>query len=143
MRATDGPDNTGCTPAASTRAAPRSASTSAVFTSVPAVSMMSSTITQVRPSTSPMMFMTSAWFGLVRRLSTIARPADRRLAKARARSTPAGVGRDQHEVGELQAAKLFDQHRRGEQVVHRDVEEPLDLRGVQVHREDARRPPRR
>ena len=30
---------------------------------------------------------------------------------------------------------VVDDHRRREQVVHRDVEEPLDLRLVQVHRQ--------
>ena len=50
----------------------------------------------------------------------------------------ADVGRNHHQVVEL--VVLLDvahHHRRGEQVVGRDVEEALDLAGVQVERHDA------
>ena len=47
---------------------------------VPAVSMMSSAITQVRPATSPMTFMTSAVPSSLRRLSITASSAPRRFA---------------------------------------------------------------
>ena len=50
-------------------------------------------MTQVRASTSPMMFITVATFGRGRRLSMIARSASsRRLARARARTTPPTSG---------------------------------------------------
>ena len=49
-------------------------------------------ITQVRPSTSPMMFITSDTFGRGRRLSMIARSDSSRLASARARTTPPTSG---------------------------------------------------
>ena len=60
--------------------------------SVFAVSTMSSMITQVRPLTSPMMFITVATFGRGRRLSMIARSASSRFASARARTTPPTSG---------------------------------------------------
>jgi hypothetical protein len=37
---------------------------------------------------------------------------------------------------------VIDDHRRGEQVVDRNVKEPLDLRLVQIHRQDPVRPGR-
>jgi len=49
-------------------------------------------ITQVRPSTSPMMCITSATLARGRRLSMIARSASMRLASARARTTPPTSG---------------------------------------------------
>ena len=81
MRSMAGPDSTPCTAHASTRSAPDSFSACAAFWIVPAVSMMSSAMTQVRPRMSPMTFMTSAVpsSGL-RRLSITASSASRRLA---------------------------------------------------------------
>ena len=64
MRSIAGPENTGCVQYAKTFFAPRSFSTSAAFTSVPAVSIMSSMITQLRPSISPMTCITSRHVGL-------------------------------------------------------------------------------
>src|SRR5690606_4671121 len=56
-RSTAGPDSTPCVATAITLAAPCSNKASAAFTMVPAVSIMSSTRTQVRPRTSP----TTSW----------------------------------------------------------------------------------
>ncbi len=50
---------------------------------------------------------------------------------------PAGVRRDNRDVLELLPRDVVDDDRRREQVVHRDVEEALDLRLVQVHRQHA------
>jgi hypothetical protein len=80
MRLMAGPESTGCVMAAETCAAPASLSARAASVSVPAVSTMSSTMTQERPSTSPTMFITSAMLAASRRLSTIARLASRRFA---------------------------------------------------------------
>ena len=52
---------------------------------------------------------------------------------ARARSTPPASGETMTRSGNLELADRLEQHRRGEQVVDRDVEEALDLRRVQVH----------
>ncbi|MOA53813.1 hypothetical protein D3C78_1773270 [compost metagenome] len=69
-------------------AAPCFFSAVAAWHRVPAVSTMSSTRMQVRPSTSPMMCITSDWLAFGRRLSMIARSTPRLLATARARTTP-------------------------------------------------------
>ena len=42
------------------------------------------------------------------------------------------IRRNHDEVGQLQLAEVADQHRAGEQMIDGDVEEALDLRGVQV-----------
>ena len=49
----------------------------------------------------------------------------------------AGVGRHDREIRVVQPRAVVDDDRRREQVIHRDVEEALDLRLVQVHREHA------
>ena len=143
MRSTAGPESTGCTPAARTLAAPRSWSPSAVFTSVPAVSMMSSTTTQFLPvdvaDDVHHLGLVGAGAPLVDDRQAGAQP----LGEGARPLDAAGVGRHHDEVRQRQPAELLDQHRRGEQVVDRDVEEPLDLRGVQVHRQHARWPPPR
>ena len=104
---------------------------------------MSSCSTQVRPCTSPTTCITSATFvSALRRLSMIASSAFNRFAYARARSAPARVRRHDREVRVVLPREVVDDHRRREQVIHRNVEEPLDLRLVQVHRQhalDARR----
>jgi len=92
IRCTAAPESTACVQYASTRVAPCSFSASEARHSVFAVSTMSSMITQVRPSTSPMMFITSDTFGRGRRLSMIARSASSRFASARARTTPPTSG---------------------------------------------------
>ena len=46
-----------------------------------------------------------------------------------------GDGHDQ--VGDLLVAEVVDEHGHGVEVVDRDLEEPLDLRAVQVHRQHA------
>ena len=92
IRATAPPERTGCVQYATTLRAPCSFSAVAALQSVFAVSTMSSMITQVRPSTSPMMFITSATFAFGRRLSMIARSESSRFAIARARTTPPTSG---------------------------------------------------
>ncbi|CPJ51716.1 Uncharacterised protein [Staphylococcus aureus] len=59
---------------------------------VPAVSIISSIIIAVRPSISPTMFITSATFGLGRRLSIIAIGVFKMSANLRARVTPPWSG---------------------------------------------------
>ena len=54
----------------------------AAIHSVPAVSIISSTMTTSRPSTSPMMFITSETFALGRRLSTMASGTSKPFGKA-------------------------------------------------------------
>ena len=89
---TAGPDRTGCTQYATTRLAPFSFKAPAAEQSVPAVSTISSTSTQHLFSTSPMMFITVATLARGRRLSMMARSASRRLAMARALTTPPTSG---------------------------------------------------
>ena len=103
----------------------------------PAVSMMSSRIRTSLPSTSPTTFRTSVSFFPVRRLSMMASEASEPLADGPGPGDAADVGRDDHEVLELELADRVEEHRRREEVIDRDVEEALDLRGVQVHRQDA------
>ena len=74
------PESTGWEQEASTSRAPAALIASATLVSVPAVSTMSSTISAVRPSTSPITWCTSATFGWSRRLSTIASGVSRRFA---------------------------------------------------------------
>src|SRR6185437_11799828 len=49
----------------------------------------------------------------------------------------AGVGGDDGQIGELHAAEAVHQHGRGEEVIHGDVEEALDLGRVQIHQQGA------
>jgi len=96
---------------------------------------MTTTLSRTLPITA----MALAWLGAERRLSMMAKSASSRLAKARARSTP-GVRGNNGQVVVKVPADVVDQHRRRKQVVHRDVEEPLDLAGMQVNGDDAVRP---
>ena len=48
----------------------------------------------------------------------------------------ADVGGGDDQVGDLLLAEVIGQDRHGVEVVDRDLEEPLDLRAVQVHRQD-------
>ena len=58
-----------------------------------------------------------------------------RLASPRARADAADVGRDHHHLAEVEALlDVAHHHRRGVEVVGRNVEEALDLAGVQVER---------
>ena len=68
----------------------------------------------------------------------IARLASSRFENARARSTPPASGETTTVVAaEAERAQLLDQDRHRVQVIERDVEEALDLTGVQVDRERA------
>src|SRR5690606_42074580 len=88
MRSMAPPDSTGCVQYAYTAPAPRSFRAWAALHSVPAVSTMSSMMMQVRPSTSPMTFMTSDTLARGRREAVMDWPASSCLASARARTTP-------------------------------------------------------
>jgi hypothetical protein len=101
----------------------------AALHSVFAVSTMSSMITQVRPSTSPMMFITSATFAFGRRLSMIARSESRRFGDRARAHDAADVGRHDQQVVVVALPQVAEQDRRRVDVVDRDVEEPLDLVG--------------
>ena len=49
----------------------------------------------------------------------------------------AGVRRHDGQVLKIEARQMIEDHRRGEEMVHRNVKEPLDLRLVQVHAQHA------
>ena len=87
-----------------------------------------------------MTFITSAVPSSVRRLSMTASSASSRLAYARARSAPPASGDTIVRFGRFSRAQVLDDHRRRKQVVHRDVEKPLNLRLVQIHRQHPVRP---
>ena len=107
-------------------------------TSVPPESTMSSTRMQERPSTSPMMFMTSDLAGA---LAALVDDGERRvdaLGERAGAHHAADVGRDDHEVAEVEPLlDVADHDGGGEQVVGRDVEEALDLPGVEIERQHA------
>lgn len=63
-----GPESTGCVMAARTLLAPRAMSMSAAMQMVPAVSIMSSTMRMLRPSTSPMAVILPTTLALARSL---------------------------------------------------------------------------
>ena len=92
IRSLAGPDKTGCVQQAYTSLAPLSFKACAAKVIVPAVSIMSSIIIAVRPSISPTIFITSATFGLGRRLSIIAIGVFKMSASLRARVTPPWSG---------------------------------------------------
>ena len=50
---------------------------------------------------------------------------------------PADIGRDDHEVLDLLGANVLDHHGKRVEVIDRNVEEALQLLGMQVHGEDA------
>ena len=112
-------------------------SAAAALHSVPAVSTMSSMMTQVRPSTSPMMFITSETLALGRRLSMMARSHSRRFGQRTGTDDAAVVRRDHQQVLVILFLDVIEQDRQCVDVVDRDVEEALDLFGVQVHRQHA------
>src|SRR4029453_6153502 len=89
---TAGRDHTACVAHARTSGAPPARTASAAVHNVPAVSTMASTMTAARSSTSPMICISPTTLARMRRLSMMARCASRRLAKARARSTPPASG---------------------------------------------------
>ncbi len=99
--------------------------------------MMSSWMMHVRPDTSPITFITSAVPSSVRRLSMTASSALRRFAYARARSAPPASGATIVTFGLLHPRQVIDDDRRREQVIDRNVKEPLNLRLVQIHRQHA------
>src|SRR3972149_2415742 len=140
-RSIAGPERTGWGARANTCFAPSRRPAAPPWTSVPAVSTMSSRRTAVFPSTSPMMFITRDSLVPARRLSMIAIVAFSRLAKARA--PPPRVGGNEHDIVFPVGLDELEHHGGGVEVVDRDVEEPLDLPGVQIHREYTRNPRRR
>ncbi|MEY9452458.1 hypothetical protein ABIG07_001406 [Bradyrhizobium ottawaense] len=73
-----------------------------------------------------------------RRLSTIASGVLMRLGEAARAGHAADVGRDHHGLGEVEPLLDVAHHQwRGVEVVGRNVEEALDLAGVQIERHDA------
>jgi hypothetical protein len=86
--------------------------------------MMSSTITQTRPLTSPTTFITSAVPSSLRRLSTIASSGSSAW-HARARFGAADVGRHQRQAVVGLPRQCYSMITgAANRVVHRDVEEP-------------------
>ena len=104
IRSIAGPDSTPCTAHASTRAAPLSLSAVAAFVIVPAVSTMSSWMMQVRPSTSPITFITSAVPSSIRRLSIDGELAVEPLRVGARPLGAARIGRHQRELAANRAA---------------------------------------
>jgi hypothetical protein len=102
---------------------------------VPAVSIMSSVSRQSFPSTSPITFITSATLAEGRRLSMIPMRGAQPLGEAARHLGRPHVRRHRHQVGEVLVPEVLREHRRRVQVVHRDVEEPLQLVLVEVHAE--------
>ena len=103
----------------------------------PAVSTMSSSRMTRLPFTSPMMFMTSEELAFWRRLSTMAMGMSSFWAKARARATEPTSGETTMVFSSSPSGVLLmkwsTKMGAAQQVVHGDVEEALDLVGVQVH----------
>ena len=132
---TAGPDSTPCVAATMTRSAPCSNSASAAFAIVPPVSIMSSTRMQVRPATWPDDLEDLDLVGDVR-IAPLVDDRERAAEPVGPPLTdpdPAGVRRDHGHVPDVQLAfQVAGQDRQREQMVHRPVEEALDLRGVQV-----------
>ena len=113
---------------------------SAALQIVPPVSIMSSTIRQTRPSTSPTTRLATTWLGLsgsrVLWMNASGQPPSRSVQRSATRTRPesgatTAIGRPAYVLLDVLGQ---DVHR--EQVVHRAVEEALDLRGVQVDGED-------
>ena len=89
----------------------------------------------MRPSTSPITFITSDSPARSRRLSTMASGALMRLASPRARATPPTSGDTIDQLAEIEVLlDVAHHHRRGVEVVGRNIEEALDLPGMQVER---------
>src|SRR5208283_3949239 len=102
---TAGPESTGCEQQAYTVLAPFSISACATFTSVPAVSMRSSMMRQVRPLTSPITFITSAPF-----IHDGQRCVHFLCEEARAFHTTR-VRRNHGQIGQIQLLEIIHQHR--------------------------------
>ncbi len=98
---------------------------------------MSSAMTQTRP-----LHVADDVHHLGRTVLAAALVDDRQLRvqplRVRARALgAAGVGRDDRHRAEVLPRQIIDDDGRREQVVHRNVKEPLNLRLVQIHREHA------
>ena len=137
-RSSAGPQSTACVAAMRRPSRRARGTTRAASVIEPPVEIMSSTMSTLRPSTSPMRCSTAISSAEMRRLSTIARSRVERLGVGARHLDAADVGRDDGEVRRIRASrKCSREHRRGVEVVDGDVEEALDLRGVQVEREHA------
>jgi hypothetical protein len=126
-----------CETTARTERAPFFLRSSAAATSVPAVSVMSSTRMMSRPSTSPTRLV--AWTG-GRARAALGDETIRQIEHVGGRGVlqAAHVGREDR--GVLEPGLVLDvlvEDRRGVEMVDRDVEEALDLLGVQVDGQDA------
>ena len=138
-RSRAGSESTAWVAIAQTSAAPRSTRSSAAAQIVPAVSIMSSSKTQWRPRTRPTTSIASTSF------AESVRPAlvdhgDVRIVEVVAVALgdlhPAGIRRDDHEIVAVVTADLLDHHLERDEVVEGQVEESLDLAGVQVDAHD-------
>ena len=67
----------------------------------------------------------------------MAREAFNRFAKARALSTPPASG-ETITISFFELSKVFQEHGGGKEMVHRDIEEPLNLAGMEIHGQDPR-----
>ncbi len=95
------------------------------------------------PITSPITVISATSPAFSRRLSTMARGALIRVASSRARATPPTSGDTTIRLVHPALEVVLDvqrEDRGGIKVVHRNIEEALDLRRVQVERQDAFHP---
>ena len=133
------PDSTGCVQYATTLVAPCAFSAAAAAHRVPAVSTMSSTSTQILPLD---VADDVHHRGDVRARAALVDDRQVRVVEAlgdRPRAHHAADVRRHHDqvVRAVRAPDVGEQQRRGIDVVDRDVEEALDLVGVQVDRQHA------
>ena len=125
-------ESSACVAATYTLSAPRSFSAPTACAIVPPVSIMSSVIRQVRPSTSPTTLRISETLADGRRLSMIAKVAPSRLAKPRAIFPEPTSGATTTRFENCFCRKYSVKTGRRVEVVDGDVEEPLDLVLVEV-----------
>ena len=114
-------------------------SASAAFASVPPVEIISSTTTAILPFTSPTIVVTSDDVGLRPALEDdryVGAQALREVLRAR---HAAGVGRHHDDLFAFEALRLEirAERRRGDEIVDGKIEEPLNLRRVQIERDEA------
>ena len=94
---------------------------------------------QVRPRTSPITFITSATFFLS---APFVDDGERRVVgqllgeKSRPLDSPC-IRTHYGEVRQIEIPEITDQHRTGKQMIDRNIEEALNLRGVEIDEEGA------
>jgi len=87
-----------------------------------------------------MMFMTSETLALGRRFINDGQITIHLLGKGTGPNHTTDVGRDHHQVGVGLLPDVCQDNWRGVNIVNGDIKKPLDLIGVQVHREYAIHP---